>query len=631
MIMIVVKFFSSFCSSENAMSVYSRILDIIDIPQYNTEIRYTTGEDYTHAVLLGVPMPALSIPKENVLGLAFEPPYFLGLTQQFIAYAQNYIGRYYIGEKGSLPDPFIEHHGFMWYCPFPNTIKPKDKLMSIIFSNKKQVFGHQYRHQLVAAILQSGLPIDIYGNGCNLLGCADNRIKGTFRDEEPYDGYRFSIAIENFSLPDYISEKLINPLMYECTPLYYGATNASKYFPFIPLIGNLVTDLHIIMEVINNPEKYEKKVDRMDILYRTSLLHHLALPPSEPAPSGPTSVPTVPKIPIRQVVLWGHKLHTHTHSYIHNGFYNAFKSLGYITYWFDDTDNVEGIDFDNTLFITEHQVNKKIPLNKSSLYLTHYMDVGDYKGVPRENIIILKVSPRDFSECDVGKDYTYLPLSYGTPMEYHACCDGYNCLYMYWATDLLPDEIDRNIERLERLEKFERLEKLERPEADAEISMELKDMINFIGQLTTPWKEFASICRCNGIDFNHYGAAFTLNSTRNKSIEENVVLIQESLLAPAIQDKHQIYTGYIPCRIFKNISYGKMGLTNSKQVSDLFHGKVIYEPNISELFARGMEFEKKEDKHLIVKDLMLFVKNNHTYLNRINTIKRYIADYTSFT
>ena len=35
-------------------------------------------------------------------------------------------------------------------------------------------------------------------------------------------------------------------------------------------------------------------------------------------------------------VIWGYPLHTHTHSYIHYGFYKALKSLGYDVRWFDD-------------------------------------------------------------------------------------------------------------------------------------------------------------------------------------------------------------------------------------------------------------------------------------------------------
>lgn len=276
-IMIIVKFYSSFSSSENVKDVYSRILKLVDIPQYGKDIIYTDGTNYTHAILIGTPMPQLHIPKCNVLGLAFEPPYFLGLTSEFISYAQQYIGKYYIGEKGHLPDPFVEHHGFMWYCPFPRELQCKTKTMSIIFSNKKQVFGHQYRHQLVHAILQTKWNIDIYGKGCTELMYNDSRIKGEFSDEEPYDGYQFSISIENFSLSDYISEKVINPLMYECTPLYYGARNIEKYFPnyTISLLGNLVTDLNIIKAVIDNPNQYKTSIKRYDVLYKTSLLHHI--------------------------------------------------------------------------------------------------------------------------------------------------------------------------------------------------------------------------------------------------------------------------------------------------------------------------------------------------------------------
>jgi len=125
------------------------------------------------------------------------------------------------------------------------------------------------------------------------------------------------------------------------------------------------------------------------------------------------------KIQIKQVVLWGHKLHTHTHSYIHNAFFRTFQHLGYKTTWYDDEDDVNDIDFSFSLFITEHQVNKKIPCRQDCLYLSHYVDEGDYPGVPKDNIIILKVSPRDFYENDkdMGKNYNYTQLLYGTKYE----------------------------------------------------------------------------------------------------------------------------------------------------------------------------------------------------------------------
>ena len=44
-----------------------------------------------------------------------------------------------------------------------------------------------------------------------------------------------------------------------------------------------------------------------------------------------------------------------------------------------------------------------------------------------------------------------------------------------------------------------------------------------------------------------------------------MLLIQESIIAPALQTDWQVEHEYIPCRIFKNISYGKRVLLIIKQ------------------------------------------------------------------
>jgi hypothetical protein len=313
---------------------------------------------------------------------------------------------------------------------------------------------------------------------------------------------------------------------------------------------------------------------------------------------------------IKQVVIWGHKLHSHTHSYIHNGFFIAFKKIGFKTYYFDDNDDITNHDFSNTLFITEHQVNKKIPLRKDCLYLTHYIDEGDYIGVPKENIIILKVTLRDFVEGDINKNLKYIELPFGQKYEYHAIDDDYNCLYMYWATDLLPEEIEKNIKDINVI--------IPKPE------------INFIGSINDKWLQFYQICIQNNLKFNHFGATFNIHSNRNVSIIDNMNLIKRSLIAPALQDDQQVEKQYIPCRIFKNISYGKMGITNNKIVNELFDNRLIYETDLNILFRKSIEFEKNPKKEEIIIELMKYVRDNHTYINRANTLIEYINQYTKF-
>jgi hypothetical protein len=312
---------------------------------------------------------------------------------------------------------------------------------------------------------------------------------------------------------------------------------------------------------------------------------------------------------IKKIIIWGHKLHSHTHSYIHNGFYLGFKKLGFETLWFDDNDDVRNIDFSNSLFITEHQVNKKIPLQKDCLYLTHYADDNDYKGIPKENIILLKVSLRDFKEKD-KKDTVYKQLDYGQKHEYYSKINEYNCLYMYWATDLLPEEIDINIQNID--------------------NVKTNNEINFVGSMTNIWGQFKYICDINKIKFNNYGATFNINSTNNISIGQNTELIKKSIIAPALQDNGQISNNYIPCRIFKNISYGKMGVTNNPIVNELFDNKLICDLNLVNLINKAVQFESYSNKNEIIVNLMKYVRDNHTYINRINTIIKYVNEYTNF-
>ena len=84
-----------------------------------------------------------------------------------------------------------------------------------------------------------------------------------------------------------------------------------------------------------------------------------------------------------KIIIWGYPLHSHTHSYIHKGFYDAFKYLGYETYWFHDGDYPQDFDFSNCVFWTEGYADKNIPINDTSTYFVHvcpdprkYIDAG---------------------------------------------------------------------------------------------------------------------------------------------------------------------------------------------------------------------------------------------------------------
>ena len=293
-----IKFFSDFCDSSICKFNYERICEVNNCDYYGPQktIYITTDDDYTHAIILNKAMPNLTnIPKENVIGLAFEPPPFLKLNAEFINYAQKYISKYFIGDiyfkafNGTiytLPSLFKPHYAYMWHItPFPaNFIPTKTRLMSIMVSDKQSAPGHNYRHTLVKLILKLGLPIDIYGRGSNkykgLYGSIyknDVRLKGPFHELEPYTNYAFHICIENFMTSDYFSEKITNTLLCSTTPIYWGCTNILSYFPanVIQLTGDLDKDINILQTILVCPTKYKANINVHNIKDSLNLLKNV--------------------------------------------------------------------------------------------------------------------------------------------------------------------------------------------------------------------------------------------------------------------------------------------------------------------------------------------------------------------
>ena len=300
----------------------------------------------------------------------------------------------------------------------------------------------------------------------------------------------------------------------------------------------------------------------------------------------------VPLLPFKQVVLWGHKLHSHTHSYIHYAFDKAFSHLGYKTYWLDDSDDVSNIDFSDSLFITEGQVDEKIPLRSDCTYILHNCYSSKYNDLYKQgNCITLQVFTHACTTRNVQKieDYIYYDIENKT-------------IYMPWATDLLPHEIDTIKNNLGKIKK--------------------RRSIFFVGTIgaakfgNIPQIDpFKKACQQNGIKFQQGWGL---------SEAENIALIQKSCMAPAIQGEWQCREGYIPCRIFKNISYGQFGITNSETVYNLFNKKIIYHPDTYQLFHKASKQLQNLKQHEL-HELMDFVRDHHTYLNRIRNIFDFIV------
>ena len=98
---------------------------------------------------------------------------------------------------------------------------PKTRSIAVISSNLSWLSGHKKRLDFVNALMsQFNGTIDLFGHGFNEV-------------EDKYDAlidYKYSIAIENNSLPGYFTEKISECFLTYTMPVYYGCPDIENYY-----------------------------------------------------------------------------------------------------------------------------------------------------------------------------------------------------------------------------------------------------------------------------------------------------------------------------------------------------------------------------------------------------------------
>ncbi|HKI49344.1 MAG TPA: glycosyltransferase family 10, partial [Desulfobacteria bacterium] len=166
-------------------------------------------------------------PPENVWCLMQEP-YMKGHTDWMVEKLNPYAQ---ILSHHVPPNPYkfvVSHPAIPWHVNktfdelVAREIPSKPKTLSWVVGNARDLPGHRKRFAFLEYIQQKGsLDIDLFGRAVQFI-------------EDKWDGlapYKYSLAIENSSGPDYWTEKIADCFLSWSVPIYYGCTNLEDYFP----------------------------------------------------------------------------------------------------------------------------------------------------------------------------------------------------------------------------------------------------------------------------------------------------------------------------------------------------------------------------------------------------------------
>jgi hypothetical protein len=200
----------------------------------------------------------LACPPENTLLMTVEPSSIKTYGRTYLRQFNWLLTTQEPWAIGNHPGRIFQQPALIWFYADSSprgdydtlrTHIPMDKSLdlSTVCSSKRQGHTlHRKRYDFTQA-LKAKLPLmDIYGHGVRPI--ADKA--------DALDRYRYHLAIENHLGPHHWTEKLADPFIGACMPIYYGCPNAEDYFApesFIRIdINNLDAATEIIQRAIRD-------------------------------------------------------------------------------------------------------------------------------------------------------------------------------------------------------------------------------------------------------------------------------------------------------------------------------------------------------------------------------------------
>ncbi len=209
---------------------------------------------------IGAPAERLVCPPENTILVTTEPS---SITRYGKGFASKFQYVLTSQEPWALPHPnrIYSHTGNIWfngrtYTELSNHAPTKTETISTVCSSKRQAHTmHALRYDFTQWLKKQIPELEIYGHG----------VRPIARKHEALTPYRFHLAIENHIAPHHWTEKLSDPFLDYCVPIYCGCPNAADYFPadsFIEIdIHDFEASLKTIKAAIEDPKTYERKLE----------------------------------------------------------------------------------------------------------------------------------------------------------------------------------------------------------------------------------------------------------------------------------------------------------------------------------------------------------------------------------
>jgi hypothetical protein len=256
-----------------------------------------------------------------------------------------------------------------------------------------------------------------------------------------------------------------------------------------------------------------------------------------------------------QIVVWGLHDVYHSHRYVYEAYFRAFSdAFGTGTFWVNDTESSVSLINPNALIFAWAGACEHLPLRNDCFYVYH----GQLFHIPEidlENKLYLMA----YQNLPNDPDF----------IKFDECCyynEPYQVLYQPWGTNLKSDEFYEPICNIN------------------------SNIVNWVGSIWMDNKDplGGNIKAIDDLKLALKRHNIDFAQKIKVSNEDNASFVRASRIAPAIAGERHVCDNCLPCRMFKNISYGQLGFSNVEHFNHVYKDCNIYDSNIESLVDKVM-------------------------------------------
>lgn len=291
---------------------------------------------------------------------------------------------------------------------------------------------------------------------------------------------------------------------------------------------------------------------------------------------------------MNRLVVWGGLSNLDSFRHINRHYFEAARKLGIDSNWCDDKYyNMDNLTPGTTVFVADVYARELGAARPGVNYVIHNFDSS--------HILCQTADPKQLLRLQV-----WTHDAFGE--EWDKCRqfsveDG--ILFQPWGTNLLAEEF---------------LEPVFNPFSREAV---------FVGAVWSELTQYGELGNEQTIKtlieiFKYHGVSLKLLT--HISDQENVNAVRAARLAPAIAGGWQTDHGYLPCRCFKNASYGAAMFTNVPAINNLFKDACVAADSAPGLVDKMLSMKQREYIDLVMSQQRIAAR--YTYRESIQAIDR---------